>query len=731
MTKTHAIPPAAQKQPIARTHHGHTFTDPYEWLRDKDNPDVIAHLEAENAYTDTITAPQKELQDQLFAEFKAHTALDETSVPTRLRNYWYYSAINDGENYRRHYRTLADPNNPYQEPPRINPKEPAKPQTDTGTQDAQLLLDENALATGHEFQNVENIEISPDDRYLTYGVDHSGDERFTQYVIDLSSGQTMDQIEDVVYGVAWSATSNCLYYTRADDAWRPYQIWVRRIGTPADTDHLIHQEDDPTFWTGIEASRDGNWIVITAGASNTSECYLVSSHAKAGTPEAKPTSVAGRQHGLEYYVEPAGDHLLVTHNQNHADFELATAPLPAPGVGGSPAGFQSILTPQNGQRFNGVTAYATHATLHLRHQGNAAALYLLPEPDAPQSQPRWLPEGHIQLGQTPQTVHVKDSDWWWEPRIRFTAQSLITPPTEANLDPTSGEVTVLKTQETPGYNPADYREEKLWVTAQDGTQIPMTVAYHKDTPHDGSAPGIIWGYGAYEVSIDPTWNPLLQSYLNRGIIYAQASPRGGGDLGRNWYEQGRMLKKKNTFTDFIACSRALIERGYVSEGKLAAIGGSAGGLLMGAITNMAPELYTAIVALVPFVDALTTILKPELPLTAGEWEEWGNPIEDAEVYRYMAQYSPYENVTDGVAYPSVLAVTGLNDTRVFYVEPAKWVQRLREATTSDPAEKPILLRCEMVAGHGGLTGRESQWRERAFIYAYLIHQLTFQGRKTE
>ncbi|MBV7363162.1 S9 family peptidase [Actinomycetaceae bacterium TAE3-ERU4] len=711
----HVLAPKAEKQITTRTHHGHTFTDPWEWLRDKENPAVIEHLQAENAYTAKQLEKTAQLQNQLVTEYREHTVLDENTVPARVRNWWYYSTISEGDNYRKHYRLRADSQDTYQNPPEIDPRNPHQ---DTEGNKAQLLIDENALAEGKEFLKLANVDISPDDRYLTYGVDNSGDERFTQIILDTLNGQEIDHIDDVVYGVAWSASSNCLYYTRANESWRPYQVWVHRIGQPAETDQLVYEETDETYWMGIASSRDGNWIIIECASGNTSETFLIDAHAHAGSYEGRPTSVAGRHYGLEYTIEPAGDHLLVVHNLNNVDSELAWMPLPTPGVTGNPKHFQTLTSATEGQRYQNVYAYAGHAVVELRSQGNAAALYLLPDPDK-----KWVIEGEIKLGNNIETIEVQPSEWWWEPQIRFVSQSLKTPPTIADIDPITGQVHTRKIKETPGYKPENYIEERIWVQAEDGAKIPLTIIRHRDTPQDGTAPGIIWGYGSYEVCVDPVWSPIRQSVLDRGVVWALANPRGGGEMGRRWYENGRTLAKKNTFSDFIACSRALIDGKYVAPTKLAANGGSAGGLLMGAIANQAPELYRAILAQVPFVDALTTILKPELPLTAGEWEEWGNPITDPDVYKYMSEYTPYENVRDGQEYPAILATTSLNDTRVYYVEPAKWIQRLREAATNNPETRPLLLHCEMVAGHGGVTGREAKWKECAYETAFLLDQL--------
>ncbi|AOZ73368.1 hypothetical protein BK816_08865 [Boudabousia tangfeifanii] len=713
-------PPVAEKRPENRTHHGHAFVDPWEWLRDKENPEVISLIEAENQWTEQNLAATKTLQDTLVDEYRAHTKLDDTSVPTRIGNWWYYAVVQTGKDYPIYLRTPADQENYYQEPPKVNPDNPTE--LPDGTQ-AHLLVDVNALAQGESFTSTTNHEISPDARYYTYAVDHSGDERFTQYVLDTVSGQIVDQIENVVYGVAWSASSNCLYYVRADEAWRSHQVWLHRLGQPAETDELIYQEDDETFNVGIEASRDGNWIIMVAGATNTSETWLIDAHAQGGTAPARPTSVAGRHKGVEYQVEPAGDHLLIVHNLNEIEGELAWAPLPAPGVTGSPSAWQSLLKPVEGQRFLSISACATHATLELRSNASAAGLYLLPDPEH-----KWVVEGQLTAPgvaeDAPLTVYPQPGGWWWNPLLRYAVTSLKTAPTILEIDPTDAKnIMVRKTTETPGFNPDDYLEERQWATAEDGTKIPLTVIRRVDLDQQAPGAGVIYGYGSYEISIDPTFSSHIQSLLDRGVTYAIAHPRGGGEQGRAWYEHGRMEFKRNTFTDFIACAQHLITSGQVAANRLAALGGSAGGLLMGAVANLAPQTFRAIAAMVPFVDALNTILRPELPLTVGEWDEWGNPLENADVYQYMRSYSPYENVAEGVQYPAILATTSLNDTRVFYVEPLKWIQRLREATTNNPTERPLLYHCEMVAGHAGKSGREGRWEEYAQVFSFLLGQI--------
>ncbi len=542
-----------------------------------------------------------------------------------------------------------------------------------------------------------------------------GDERFTLRILDLDSGELLgDEITDTAYGVAWAQNSH-LFYTRADQAWRPYVVLRHRVGTDPSTDVEVFTEPDERFWVGVDTSRDDRWLIIAAGSKLTSEYRLLSTD----DPEGTPRVVAPRRQGVEYDVEIAGDRLLIVHNDGAEDFELAQAALDAT----SPTQWTPVLAHQPGVRILGVSAYASHAVVSLRRDG-LTGLHVLPR----------QPDGSFGAGSDivfDEPLYVVDSpgDPEYEtPTIRLSYGSMLTPGSVYDYDLRTAERTLLKQTpvlDDPGYGPyvpGNYVQERGWATASDGTAVPLSIVRRADIPLDGSAPAVLYGYGSYEMSMDPAFSLSRLSFLDRGIVYAIAHIRGGGELGRGWYEQGKTLAKRNTFTDFIACADFLIDRGYTTPDRLAARGGSAGGLVMGAVANLAPEKFRAVHAAVPFVDALTTILDPELPLTVIEWEEWGDPLHDPEVYAYMRSYTPYENVTSQ-DYPAILATTSLNDTRVYYVEPAKWVAALRhQATQSDG--RPILLKTEMSAGHGGVSGRYKGWRELAFEYAWIIDQIS-------
>ena len=702
--------PVAQRRPITRVHHGDVFVDPYEWLRDKDDPEVISYLEAENAYTEAQTAHLSELSDAIFGEIKARTKETDLSVPTYTSHpgggaYWYYVRTVEGSEYPIYCRVVAN-------------DRATLPDPEHEISGEEVLLDGNREAEGHEFFALGALSVSLDGRLLAYSIDLTGAERFTIMIKDLISGELLaDQIEDTAYGVAWAKNSH-LFYTRADEAWRPYVILRHRLGDDPSQDVEVLTESDERYWLSVDASRDDRWIIFGAGSKITSEFRLLSTD----DPEGEPHIVAPRRQGVEYDIEPAGDRLLIVHNDGAEDFELAEAPLGAT----SHTEWTPVIPHRQGVRLLSVSAYASHAVVSLRRDG-LTALHVMPR-DAGGD----LQDGADLAFDEPLYVAYAPSESEYEtPTIRVGYASMLTPDSIYDYHLTTGELTLLK--RTPvlddprfgPYQPENYIQERGWATAPDGTQVPLSIVRRANVPLDGSAPAMLYGYGAYEASMDPSFSVPRLSLLDRGIVYAIAHIRGGGELGRSWYEHGKTLTKRNTFTDFIACADYLLEQGYTSADRLAARGGSAGGLLMGAVANLAPEKFHAIHAAVPFVDALTTILNPDLPLTVIEWEEWGDPLHDAEVYAYMKSYTPYENVSS-IDYPAILATTSLNDTRVFYVEPAKWVAALRHlATNSD--KRQILLKTEMVAGHGGVSGRYKSWRELAFEYAWIVSEITREG----
>ncbi|WP_231747544.1 S9 family peptidase, partial [Auraticoccus cholistanensis] len=579
----------------------------------------------------------------------------------------------------------------------------------------QVLLDGNAEAAGEAFFSLGTFAVSPDGRRLAYGTDVRGDERYTIRFLDLDTGERLpDEIPDTSAGAVWGGAEH-LFFTRTDDAWRPFEVLRHRLGTPTSADAVVLTEPDERFWVGVDSSRDEQWVLIGIGSKLTSEYWLL----PADDPEGEPRLVAPRREGVEYHVEVAGDRLLVVHNDGALDFALAEAPLSAT----SPEEWREVLPHRPGVRLLDVDAYAGHVLVSLRRDG-LTGVHLVPRDAAGDLGPG----ADLTFDEPLYTVSNLGDPNYDATSFRLSFTSMVTPTTVLEADVATGERRVLKRApvlDHPRHGPyrsEDYVQRRTWATAPDGTRVPISLVHRADVRPDQTAPALLYGYGSYEIPMDPGFSIARLSLLDRGFVYAVAHVRGGGELGRSWYEQGKELSKRNTFTDFIACAEHLVAEGWTTPDRLAAEGGSAGGLLMGAVANLAPQAFRAIHAAVPFVDNLTTILDPELPLTVIEWEEWGDPLHDPEVYDYMASYAPYENVA-AVEYPAILATTSLNDTRVYYVEPAKWVARLRSLATNGP-DRPILLKTEMVAGHGGVSGRYESWRETAFELAWLIDQVS-------
>lgn len=710
-------PPVAKQVPTRREHHGDVFVDNYEWLRDKESAEVVDHLKSENAYQEAVTAHQEPLREAMFQEIKGRTQETDLSVPNRKDGWWYYSRSVEGKEYTIQCRV-----------PARNTGDPVAdwtpPAVEAGVElpGEEVLLDGNVEAEGQPFFSVGGAAVTVDGTLYAYAVDNSGDERFTLRIKDLRTGQLLpDVIEDIFYGVAFSPDGTRIFYTVVDDSWRPYQVKAHVLGTPVSEDQVIYQEDDVAMWLGFDLSSDRRHLVLSIGCSEFSETRLLSFDSY----DAGLRTVISRDEHLLYEAEPflldGRETLLLTHNKDAinsmvslVDPEELTKPL-------SGQNWRTVVEHSDKVRVNGAGVTSTHLVLSVR-QDTIERVQVIPLAGLGtpgQGQPV-EPAFEEELF----TAGVAGSDYE-APVIRMGYTSYFTPsrvydfvlPTDSAP---GGELLLRK--ESPvlgGYTPSDYVATREWATADDGTRVPLSVLRHASVQQDGTAAGLVYGYGSYEMSMDPGFGVARLSLLDRGIVMVIAHIRGGGELGRRWYEDGKKLTKKNTFTDFIAATDWLAESGWVAPGRIAAMGGSAGGLLMGAITNMAPEKYAAVVAQVPFVDALTTILDPELPLSALEWEEWGNPITDPEAYAYMKSYTPYENVA-AVDYPKIAAVTSFNDTRVLYVEPAKWVQALRAVSTGS---EPIVMKIEMDGGHGGASGRYVQWRERAWDYAFIADSL--------
>jgi oligopeptidase B len=567
------------------------------------------------------------------------------------------------------------------------------------TSDEQVLLDENALAEGHDYFALGAVQISPDHKRVAYSADTEGDEVYTLRVRDLATASDLaDEIPGTYYGVEWSEDNGTLFYTVLDAALRPWRVYRHALGDDATNDVLVYQEDDQAFHVGLGKTRSRQWLVIASQSAVTSEVRVIPT----ADPTGEPRLVAARRQDVEYDVEHHGDRFFIVTNDGAENFKLVEAPVDNPG----PDQWRDVVPHRDDVRLLGVDAFAGHLVLHERAEGFTRLRVMR------------LSDGDVHIIEHPEPVHTVGPGMNPEfdsSTVRFHYTSLVTPDQSIDYDMQTRSRTVVKQQPVlGGYDPNLYDTERTWATALDGTRVPISLAWRKDRDPDG--PGFLYGYGSYEYSIDPRFSSVRLSLLDRGFLYAIAHVRGGGELGRPWYEDGKLLHKRNTFTDFVACAKHLVDNGLTTSAGLVARGGSAGGLLMGAVANLRPDLFRAIVAEVPFVDALTTILDESLPLTVIEWEEWGNPVASAEVYEYMKSYAPYDNV-EAKAYPALLVRGGLNDPRVGFWEPAKWTARLRATKTDD---NTLLLKTDMGAGHGGPSGRYDAWKDEAFVLAFVL-----------
>jgi len=673
--------------------------DDWHWLRDRDDPRVIAHLEAENAYTEAMTAASAGLRERLYEQIKGRIQEDDLSAPARRGGWWYWSRTTAGSQYRIHCR-LADPDR------RLDART-ALAAAIAG--DGQVILDENELAQGHAYLQLGVFALSHDQRRLAYAVDHHGSERYALRFRDLDGGADLpDAVDDVSYTAAWSAEGETVFYTRQDAAMRPHEVWRHRLGTPTEDDVLVHHEPDERFFVSVGLTRSRRFVLIAIESKQTAEVRYL----PAADPHADPVAITPRVQGVEYEVDhavlPHGDAWLVRSNGPSPDgspcpnFAVALVPL----GGGAP---RTLVAHREDATVSAVEAFAGHAVVHERVEGleriRVVDLVSADQHVVEQPEPVYATGGSINA--------EFDADVF-----RFTYTSLVSPPSTVDYELGARRRTVVKTQPVlGGYDPSAYRSERLWATAPDGTQVPISLVAGSGVPLDGSAPCLLYGYGSYELAIDPTFSSSRLNLLERGFVFAIAHIRGGGEMGRRWYEQGRLEHKRNTFIDFIACAEHLVATGWTSPERLVIRGGSAGGLLMGAVTNMRPDLWAAVVAEVPFVDVLTTMCDETLPLTVTEWEEWGDPVHDVRAYETIRSYSPYDHV-EPVAYPAMYVTAGLNDPRVGFWEPAKWVAKLR-VTRADQTP-PLLLKTELGAGHQGPSGRYEAWRDEARVQAFVL-----------
>jgi oligopeptidase B len=694
-------PPTAPRRPTVIETHGDRRVDDWFWLRQRDDPGVLPLLQAENAFTERETAHLAGLREGLFTEMKARIVETDLSVPVAKGPWWYYVRTVEGSDYVIHCRLPV-------EGPARDPSTPPSPSSREWP-DEQVLLDENVLAENHGYFDVGNLAVSPGHTRLAYATDTTGDERFTLQVRDLGSGHDLgDVIEGTSYSVAWANDDTTLFYTRPDAANRPFQLWRHRVGSQPDEDTLVLEESDERFHLGVGRTKDGEYVVVEMHSRITSELWVI----PAAQPHVAPRVVEPRSQGVEYGLEHHSGTFLLLTNDGAENFRVVATPADHP----SRRHWRELVPHRAEVRIEGVDVFAGHVVTYERREGMPRIRVIALSEDPP----RWdreLPEGYlVPCPETPSASWGGPNPEFTSRSLRYEYSSLVTPRSVYDLGLDGGDPVLRKQQPVlGGYDPAHYVTERRWAVAPDGTEVPMSIVCHRDVRRDGTAPCLLYGYGSYEQSIDPVFSSLRLTLLDRGFVFAIAHVRGGGELGRRWYEEGKLLAKPNTFTDFVACARTLVEDRWTAPDRLVARGGSAGGLLVGAVVNLAPELFRAAVAEVPFVDCLTTMLDDSLPLTVIEWEEWGNPGADPEVYSVMKSYTPYDNVQP-TRHPDLLVTAGLEDPRVGYWEPAKWVQKLRSA---DPGGR-VLLKTELDAGHAGPSGRYEAWRDEAFVLAFVL-----------
>ena len=678
-------PPSAPQRLQEVTINGDTRVDPWFWLRDPEDPATLEYLREENAYTEAVMAPTQELQDLLYTEMRDRIKEDDSTVPEKEGDYYYYVRFAEGQQYPiycRKHQSLDAPE--------------------------QVILDVNELAEGAEYMRVGSLENSPDHRWLAYSLDTDGSETFTIHFKDLESGEVLSEfIPNSYYSLEWGNDNQTVYYDVLDENHRPIKVLKHRLDTDPATDELVYQETDERFFVGVGKSVSGRFVFVVAGGNNMSEWRFLD----ANQPDGQLTLVEPRRPDFEYDVVDHGDRFLIRHNGDDAkDFKVSETPVSAPGKDD----WQDFIPHEAGRPILNVLSFKDHLAVSFRRDG------------LPQLEVMELPSGDVH------TVDFDEEDYalragqgreWDTTSLRFSYASMTSPATVYDYDMGTREREFKKqTEVLGGFESGNYRTRRLWATARDGVPVPISILYGKDTPLDGSAPLYLYGYGSYGLVMESEFGSARLSLVDRGFIFAVAHIRGGMEMGWDWYEKGKLLDKKNTFNDFIDCAEYLIKEGYTSPGKLVAVGGSAGGMLMGAVSNMRPDLFQVVVAHVPFVDVLNTMLDDTLPLTTMEYNEWGNP-QSAEFYEYIKSYSPYDNVT-AQDYPHMLITGGISDPRVTYWEPAKWTARLRQLKTD---QNLLLMKIHMDSGHAGASGRFERLKEVALEYAFILKALGMVG----
>lgn len=668
-------PPLAARKPKELTIHGDTRTDPYYWLNERENPEVIDYLTAENQYLDTIMSHTKGFQEKLYNEMIGRIQQTDMSVPYKENGYFYITRYEEGQEYPIYSRRKGNMEAP-----------------------EEIMLDVNQLAKGFDYYAVGGRSVSPDNRLLVYGEDTLSRRIYTLRIKDLTTGELLPDIIPNTGGSAtWAEDNKTLFYATKDSTLREYRIWKHRVGTPPSADQLVYEEKDETFGAFVYKTKSKKFIVI--GSSSTlSEEYR---YVDASKPDDPFTVFQPRERGLEYSIEHFNDIWYIRTNLDAKNFRLMKTPLQST----AKSNWTEVIPNRNDVLLEGFDVFKDYLVLSERKAGITQLRVMPTQGD----------EHYIEFGESAYVAYTSVNPEFDTEVLRLNYQSLTTPNTTFDYNMKTREKTLLKQQEVlGGFNASDYKSERIMVKVRDSVEVPVSIVYHKNTRLDGTSPCLLYGYGSYGASMDPNFSMSRLSLLNRGFVFAIAHIRGGEEMGRQWYEDGKLLNKKNTFYDFIDCGQYLVANKYSDPKKLYAMGGSAGGLLMGAVVNMAPELWAGVVAAVPFVDVVTTMLDESIPLTTGEFDEWGNP-KDKTYYEYIKSYSPYDNV-EAKAYPPLLVTTGLHDSQVQYWEPAKWVAKLRTMKTD---HNPLLLHTNMDAGHGGASGRFKQFKEIAMEYAFL------------
>ena len=684
MTETMKNPPLAEQRAHSFEHHGYTVSDPYHWLKDQsypkvDDEDVLDYLKAENRWFEQKMAGQKDLTETLFKEMKARIKEDESSVPQKDGNWIYWTQFAEGSQYRKWYR------------------KPASGGADT------LILDENALAKDKDYFRLGAFSVSPDGKLLAFSVDDNGSERFEARFKDLETGKILaDVIPGTLSSLVWSADSRNLLYGLANENWRTDNARMHVLGTDIKDDIELYKETQDGFTVGIGLTHSEKYIAIATGDNETSEVRLVPTD----NPTATPVLVSPRKKGREYSVEEHDDTLYILTNDGHVNFRLATASID------QPSEWTTLITGSDEFYLTDMTPFKNFYVVEGRENGlDQVEIRSYTDPSKTE---------RIAFQEASYNAGLDDNPEYDVAKLRLSYESMVTPDTVYDYHLADKKLETLKVQEVPsGYDAEQYVTERLTIKARDGAMVPVSLVYKKGTKIDGSAPLHLYAYGAYGYAVPPSFSTTRLSLIDRGFIYAIAHIRGGDDLGRNWYLQGKLMQRKNTFNDFADVAKGLIEKGYTKKGRISASGGSAGGELMGAIVNNDPDLWGAVVAHVPFVDVLNTMLDEKLPLTPGEWPEWGNPITDKAAFEYIRSYSPYDQVS-AQDYPPMLITGGLNDPRVTYWEPAKWTAKLRVTKTDNNI---LLMKINMGAGHGGKSGRWNRIQETAEEYAFLLWQM--------